>query len=266
VKELALRVPADEVEAALDAILPVLPGGAHVLEDGGAVELRILDSPGTPSPEDLRALAGPRLLDWSSAEVSDDWRRRRLERYEPLIVAERFLVRPDWAPAGTDQKLSEIVLEQSSAFGTGLHPTTQACLATLAEVDPGGSLLDCGCGSGVLSIAASRLGFSPVIAVDVSEPTVAAARRNVGRNGAEVDVRLLDLMSEAPPPAKTIVANVPPEVHAGLGRRLERRPDLAIVSGFHDDEAPSIGALWEAHGLKVEDEVRANEWSVLVLR
>ena len=73
-------------------------------------------------------------------------------------LAERFLLRPEWAPPGDDPRLTEIALGQGPAFGTGLHPTTQACLATLAEVEPGGSLADCGCGSGVLSIAAAKLG------------------------------------------------------------------------------------------------------------
>ena len=133
--ELTLRVGAGDAEEVLDAVLPTLPGGAHVREAGGAVLVTIASTPGTPDEKELRRLVGSRLIDLTAAEASDDWRERRLARYEPLVVAERFLLRPDWAPPSDDRNLIEIVLEQGPAFGTGLHPTTQACLATMAEVE-----------------------------------------------------------------------------------------------------------------------------------
>jgi hypothetical protein len=139
VRELALRVPAAALEDVLDAVLPALPGGVHLRHKGDEAELAIAFVPGAPEPEELRRLAGPWLIELSAAEVPDDWRQRRLRRYQPLVVADRFLVRPKWAPSGNDPGLTEIVLEPSSAFGTGLHPTTQACLAMLAEVESGDS-------------------------------------------------------------------------------------------------------------------------------
>lgn len=264
--ELRLRVGAAHVDDVLDAVLPALPGGLHVREEGDAVELAVLSGPGTPGEEELRALAGPRLVEMASAEVSDDWRERRLARYRPLVVAERFLIRPEWAREGEGGDLIEIVLEQTAAFGTGVHPTTQACLATLAELDPGGSFADLGCGSGVLSIAAARLGFSPVIAVDVEQNSVATARRNADRNAAEIDVRRLDVTAEPPPAAGTMAANIPPQIHVALAGRVERPPSTLIASGFKPDEIPAVGSAWEARGLSIEDEIRANEWSVLVMR
>jgi ribosomal protein L11 methyltransferase len=266
VLELTLRVGAADVEDVRDAVLPTLPGGLHLRHDGEAVELRILDTPGTPNEEELLALVGPRLIELTAAEVSDDWRRRRLDRYEPLIVAERFLLRPEWAPQGEDQSLIEIVLEQNPAFGTGLHPTTQACLATLAEVGAGGSLADVGCGSGVLSIAAAKLGWSPIVAVDIEPTSVAATRANAARNGVEIEVRRVDVASEPPPQAETVVANIPPGVQLALADRLDGAPALLIASGFKPDEIPAVASAWERHGLSVADEVRANEWSVLVMR
>jgi ribosomal protein L11 methyltransferase len=266
VQELTLRVPAVALEDVLDAVLPALPGGLHIREAGDEAELAILFTAGTPEPEELRRLAGPPLIDLRSAEVADDWRQRRLGRYRPLIVADRFLVRPDWAPVGDDAGLTEIVLEQSSAFGTGLHPTTQACLAVLAEVESGGSFADFGCGSGVLSIAAARLGWSPVVAVDNVESSVAAARRNAALNQVEVEAREIDLAGERPPTAETIVANIPPEVQAALVGALEQAPRLTIASGFQPDDIAAVASAWGALGLEVVDEARANEWSLLVLR
>lgn len=265
-RELTLRVPADEAEAVLDRILPALPGGLHLREDGAVVELSILDAPGTPAEDELRELAGPRLVDLRTAEASDDWRERRLARYEPLVVAERFLLRPEWAPQGEDRGLTEIVLEQGPAFGTGLHPTTQACLATMSELEAGGSFADVGCGSGVLSIAAAKLGWSPIVAIDVDPNSVRIARGNADRNGVAIDVRRVDIATEPPPGAETVVANVPPAVQFALAERLDPTPSLLIASGFKPDEISAIASAWEPRGLSVAEEVRANEWSVLVLR
>jgi ribosomal protein L11 methyltransferase len=266
VRELTLRIAAADVEDVLDAVLPALPGGVHLRHEGEEVAIAVTAFPGTPGEQELRHLAGQRLIELRAAEVADDWRERRLSRYGPLVVADRFLVRPDWAPAGDDPSLTEIVLEESSAFGTGLHPTTQACLAALAEIEPAGSFADFGSGSGVLSIAAARLGWSPVVAVDNVEPSVAAARRNAARNGVEIDVRRIDLAAETPPNAETIVANVPPEVQVALAGSLAQAPRLAVASGFQADDVAAVASAWSAHGLQVADEVRANEWSLLVMR
>jgi ribosomal protein L11 methyltransferase len=266
VLELTLRVGAGDAEEVLDAVLPTLPGGVHVREAGGAVVLTIAATPGTPDERELRRLVGSRLIDLIAAEVSDDWRERRLDRYEPLIVAGRFLLRPEWAPPSEDQSLTEIVLEQGPAFGTGLHPTTQACLATMAEADASGSFADVGCGSGVLSIAAAKLGWSPIVAIDVDPNSIRIARRNADRNGVTIDVRRVDVAAEPPPGAETIVANVPPAVQLAVAERLDPPPSLLIASGFKPDEIPTVTSAWEPRGLSVADEVRANEWSVLVMR
>lgn len=265
-RELTLRVAAAEVEEVLDSVLPALPGGTHMRQEGDAIELTILGSPGAPDEEELRRLAGSRLIDLRSREASDDWRERRLGRYAPLVIAGRFLVRPDWAPPSVDPSLTEIVLVQSAAFGTGVHPTTQACLATLAEAPPGGSFADYGCGSGVLSIAAGLLGFSPVIAVDIDATSVAAARDNAARNGVEIDARRVDLTSEPPPPADTIVANIPPAIQLELAGGLDGAPTLVIASGFKPEDSAEVASAWGAHGLRVAEELPAMEWTVLVLR
>jgi ribosomal protein L11 methyltransferase len=266
VLELTLRVAAAEVEEALDALLPALPGGVHVRSADGEVAIAVLATPGTPSEEELRRLIGPWLIELSANEVSDEWRQRRLARYEPLVIAGRFLIRPEWAPRGEDPDLIEIALEQAAAFGTGLHPTTQACLATLAGVEPGGAFADLGCGSGVLSIAAARLGFSSVVAIDVDVGSVAATARNAKRNGVELEARRVDLRQEPAPVAESIVANVPPDIQRALTGNLREPPRQAIVSGFGPEESAAVAAGWEAHGLRIADEVRANEWVVLVMR
>jgi ribosomal protein L11 methyltransferase len=266
VRELTLRVPAAALEEVLDAVLPALPGGAHVRGDGDEAELAILSLPGTPGSEQLRALAEPHPVELSEAEVSEDWRERRLDRYEPLIVVDRFLVRPEWAPRSGDPSLVEIVLEQSTAFGTGVHPTTQACLALLSSLPPSGSFADYGCGSGVLSIAAAKLGWSPLLAVDVEEASIEAARRNAARNAVEVRTRRIDVTAEPPPGADTVVANVPPGIQMALAAALDRAPAQAIVSGFKPADAEAVASAWGAHGLELDQRLQAQEWTALLLR
>jgi ribosomal protein L11 methyltransferase len=263
---LTLRVSAAEAEKVLDAILPALPGGAHLRQEEERTAITIYDLPGTPGEVELRSLLGRLPVELSRSAASDDWRQRRLERYEPLVIADRFLLRPSWAPPGDDLDLVEIVLEQAPAFGTGLHPTTQACLAELAECEPAGSLADFGCGSGVLSIAAAKLGWSPVLAVDVDEGSVAVAGRNAAASGVEIDARRLDLTAVTPPAADALVANVPPEIHLAVAERIEDPPRLVLASGFHPGDIPAVAAAWERLGLSPHDEVRAQGWVVLVLR
>jgi ribosomal protein L11 methyltransferase len=264
--EITLRVGAADIEEVLDAVLPALPGGAHLRDEGGEIEIKVAGLPGWPDEGRVRELAGSRLIELTSAEVSDDWRERRLSRYEPLVVADRFLVRPSWAPAGEDPSLTEIVLEQRAAFGTGVHPTTQSCLAALAEVaEPTGSFADCGCGSGVLSIAAAKLGWSPVIAVDIDEASLSAARENAARNGVEIETHRVDLALESPPPAGTVAANVPPRIQTALAAGLEEAPALVVASGFTAEDVEEVAAAWGGHGLKLVEEQRVMEWSMLKL-
>jgi len=266
VHELRLRVAAAHVEDVLDVVLPLIPGGVHIRQQGEEAELAIVIAPGTPDAEELRRAAAPHLIDLRAGEAPDGWRERRLARYEPLIVADRVLIRPEWAPAASDSDLIEIALGESGAFGSGVHPTTQASLALLCGIDPGGAFADFGCGSGILAIAAAKLGFSPVVAIDVDEASLLATRRNAAANGVEVGTRRLDLTSEPAPVADTVAANVPPQVHLGLASALGRAPTRAVVSGFKPTEAEAVTAAWSRHGLAVAKRLQVGEWTTLLLR
>ena len=123
---------------------------------------------------------GDALVEVTSSEVADDWRERWRSYHRPAVVRERLTVRPPWEPPGTTPL--DVVIDPGQAFGTGAHATTRLCLELLLEVGPPGSLLDLGCGSGVLAIAAARLGFAPVVAVDNDPAAVAAANANAALN------------------------------------------------------------------------------------
>ncbi|HLY94613.1 MAG TPA: 50S ribosomal protein L11 methyltransferase, partial [Gaiellaceae bacterium] len=130
----------------------------------------------------------------------DEWRA-----FHHGVAVGRLWVGPPWEqpPAG----LVPVVVDPGRAFGTGAHPTTRLCLELLQEVAPG-SLLDVGCGSGVLSIAAARLGFAPVTAIDVDDAAVEATLANAQVNGVELVARRADALADELPQAEVVVANV----------------------------------------------------------
>lgn len=116
-----------------------------------------------------------------------------------------------------------VVIDPGAAFGTGAHPTTRLCLELLQELAPA-SLLDVGCGSGVLAIAAAKLGFSPVVALDNDPEAIEATLTNAEANGVAPDVRLIDALTEPLPPADVVVCNI------SLGALEELAPRLRCVT------------------------------------
>ena len=147
----------------------------------------------------------------------------------------RFWVGPPWedAPRGA----VTVVIDPGRAFGTGAHATTRLCIIALEELERG-SLLDVGCGSGVLSIAAAKLGFAPVLAVDADAAAIEATRSNARANGVVFEARRLDALVDAPPPANVAVANIALDVVEALGARIEC--DRLVTSGYLETSDPTL--------------------------
>ena len=126
-----------------------------------------------------------------------------------------------------------MVVDPGQAFGTGAHATTRLCLELLVEAARG-SLLDLGCGSGVLAIAAAKLGFAPVTALDSDELAVAIARENAHRNGVEIEIRAADALRDDLPQTDIAVANIELGPVTALASRVRAR--TWITSGYrpHD--------------------------------
>jgi ribosomal protein L11 methyltransferase len=252
---LAVRVRREQAELVLADLLELAPGGVEERDDGDVVEYAVYGAPGElPALPDLRAAAGGALVEVATSEVADDWDERWKAFHHPVRVGD-LLVRPPWAPA--------------QAFGTGAHPTTRLCLELMLELDPAGALVDLGCGSGILAIAAARLGWAPVLGLDHDLEAVRAARDNAAANGASVQVRRHDMMRDGPAPgAPTVLANllrplllrVAKDGFAGPG------PDALIVSGLLADEGDEVAAAFAVQGLRDDARRQDGDWVALLLR
>jgi ribosomal protein L11 methyltransferase len=161
---------------------------------------------------------------------ADEWRRFHV----PVTIGPLW-VGPPWHEPAAGQM--PVVIDPGRAFGTGAHETTRLCLELLLDV-PGRSLLDAGCGSGVIAIAAAKLGFAPVVAVDLEEPAIDAARRNAAANGVELDLRRADVLADELPRTDVVVANVTLAAVEALGERLRCR--RLITSGYLVAEEPRL--------------------------
>jgi ribosomal protein L11 methyltransferase len=264
-REVTVTVPRRAVEDVLDRLLPIVPGGIREVPVGRRVELRMRGE-GIPDREALVQAAGRWPHRVSERDMPDDWRQRRLLDYEQDVIGGRLVVRPDWAPAPSPG-LIDLAIADSAAFGSGAHPTTRTCLELLLEIEPCGSFADLGCGSGVQAILAARLGWSPVVAVDLMADCVSAALANAERAGAQIEARVMDLAEQAPPAADGFAANVPAALHERLAITLpEPVPRVGVVSGFGgDEEEAAVIAAYARRGMRERQSRRVHGWSVLVL-
>jgi ribosomal protein L11 methyltransferase len=160
------------------------------------------------------------------SEVAPGWEERWRDFHRPVRIGPLWMG-PPWERPPSDAVA--ITIDPGRAFGTGAHATTRLCLEFLTEL-PHGSLLDLGCGSGVLAIAAARLGFAPVVALDHEEAAIEATAANAAANGVEVVTRLGDALAAPSHTAAVIVANLSAPLVTELSGRLDCR--RAVTSGY----------------------------------
>jgi ribosomal protein L11 methyltransferase len=189
-------------------------------------------------------------------EVADrDWVRATQSQFDPIPIGDRLVITPSWhADAVRDAALDgapgdarlAIVLDPGLAFGTGSHPTTRLCLQWLERhVAPGDSVIDYGCGSGVLAIAAARLGAAAVVAIDIDPQALQATRDNAQRNGVTVDVR--GTGEPHPTQADVVVANIlssPLKLLAPLLASLVRPGGRLVLSGVLERQIDEVSACY----------------------
>jgi len=263
---LAVRAPADAADAVLGALLELAPSGVEQVDGDGWVEYALYGAPGElPSLPDGEAHVAGTTVSVRGEAVPDDWEERWKRFHVPLLLDGRLYIRPPWEEPAVRPGVAEVVIDPGQAFGTGTHPTTRLCLELLLELEPRGSLADLGCGSGVLAIAAAKLGFDPVTALDADAAAVRATDANARANAVELArVGRADLRREPPPPADTVVANLMrPLLLRVAGLMGDKRPDDLIVSGLLDHEADEVAAAFAP--LAERRRLSLKGWSALLL-
>jgi ribosomal protein L11 methyltransferase len=231
----------------LAALLELAPTGVEQVDGDGWVEFALYGTPGElPTfPEGEAELGGARIQ-VRGEEVPDDWEERWKRFHVPVLVGGKLWVRPPWEEPAVRPGVIEVVIDPGRAFGTGTHPTTRLCLELLLELDGRGSFADLGCGSGVLSIAAAKLGFAPVVAVDSDRLAVEATLLNARDNGVVLDrVERFDLRSGEVPRADVVAANLMRPLLLTLTEAMrEAGPRALVASGLLDHEADEVAAAF----------------------
>jgi ribosomal protein L11 methyltransferase len=247
----------------LAALLELAPSGVEQVDGDGFVEYALYGAPGElPSFPSGSAEVGGVVVQVRGEPVADDWSERWKRFHEPVLVGDRVFVRPPWAsprPGALD-----LVVDPGQAFGTGAHATTRLSLELLLQLKPEGSFADLGCGSGVLAIAAARLGFAPVTAVDNEAAALEATRANATANGLALDrVERMDLRTERAPTAETVAANLTRPLLLRVGELMDRPPRRLILSGLLEEEADEVRAAFGP--LTERRRLSAQGWSALLL-
>jgi ribosomal protein L11 methyltransferase len=264
---LAVRCRPELAERVLAELVTLAPGGVEEERGTGYVEFAIYGPPGElPELPDLQAAAGEALVEVTSTEVPEDWADRWQDFHEPLLVGGRLWVRPSWEEPrpGT----IDVVIDPGRAFGTGAHPTTMMCLellVALADGDAKGPLADWGTGSGVLAIAAAKLGFGPVVACDHEPAALEAAARNAAANGVEVALARVNLREEAPPAGATATANLTAPLLREVTGRMNPAPERMICSGVLASEADSVVETLARSGLVERERRSMGDWAAISL-
>ena len=222
----------------------------------------------------LRALGFAPAADVRVAALADEnWADAWRVHFKPRAVGRRLVIAPPWdLPAPNGRIVIEI--EPGRAFGTGHHGTTAGCLEALEaaiERDPPSRMLDLGTGSGILAIAAARLGVASVLAVDDDPDAVACAMANAARNHVSDRVRcaLADAATLREPRAPLVVANLLSAAHRRLAAQYLRSltpGGSLLLGGILDAEAADLGGALAVHGLIHRASRSVEGWTTLELR
>ena len=228
----------------------------------------------------------------------EDWKLAYRRHFKTESVGRHLLIVPEWELASIDQPNNRTIvcLDPGMAFGTGKHETTRACLEYIDELSGQGSFLDMGCGSGILSIAAAKLGYAPVAGFDIDEEAVAASKENAEKNGVQVDYRAfargkgavtLDSSIEAAKgiypdlalqgkandpsarpfePADLVVANILGPLLIAFADEIVGyvKKDL-VISGILTELYPEVLAAFTSRGCREVSRKNLGEWSTGLL-
>jgi ribosomal protein L11 methyltransferase len=288
---LAVRCAPEQAELVLAELTVLAPNGVEEERGPGYVEYAIYGGEGElPELGELDAAIGGGRVEVNATEIPDDWADRWRDFHKPLLVADRLWLRPSWEPPR--EGAIDVVVDPGQAFGTGAHPTTRLCLEFLCELeaagDAGGELMDLGTGSGVLAIAAAKLGWSPVRGYDHEEAALEAAAANAAANGVALQLEQVNLRERLPSLAPMVVANMTAPILTAVAAQLAKRagdgegpprshpavaperalpvPSTLVCSGLLPTELDAAAEGFAPTGLAEVERRTERDWAALLLQ
>jgi ribosomal protein L11 methyltransferase len=291
---LSLKIEAkDNTADVLSDALLELGALSAIIEDANAEtpdEQAIFGEPGDPPPgiwqqnivsalfnndvvvvdimQSLSRVTNLHNLSYSTELIAEqDWVRATQSQFDPIRIRDDLWIVPTWHSAPNPMALN-IVLDPGLAFGTGSHPTTHLCLAWLADnVKSGDAVLDYGCGSGILAIAAKKLGAGSVIGIDIDTQAIQSSNYNAEQNSVSAEFYLADqLTANQVPPADVVVANILSSALSVLAPLLAtacRQGGKIALSGIlreQTDQLTDIYATW----FKMDVPIYMDNWVLMM--
>lgn len=195
----------------------------------------------------------------------EDWAENWKQYYKPFRLGEHMVVKPTWEPWNAQPGDLIIEIDPGMAFGTGTHETTAMCVRMIEKYYRGGTLLDVGTGSGILAIAAARLGAKGILAVDIDPDAVRVAKENVAHNGLDdaIKVRQGDLLKGLSERFDFAVANILAPVICMLAAPLKKHLQPSgrfVCSGVIADAQADVNAALLAAGYIIDEVQRQGDW------
>jgi ribosomal protein L11 methyltransferase len=284
---LAVRCTPEQADLVLAELTVLAPNGVEEERGPGYVEYAVYGGEGElPELGDLDAAIAGGRVEVSSTEIPDDWADRWRDFHKPLLVAERLWLRPSWEPPR--EGAVDVVVDPGQAFGTGAHPTTRLCLSYLCELERAGEawgeLVDLGTGSGVLAIAAAKLGWAPIRAYDHEPAAIEAARTNAAANNVDLSLQRANLREHLHELAPTVVANMTAPILLAVAAQLRDKgrtrrslpksategpppvPSTLVCSGLLPQELDDVSSSFGECGLTEADRRQDGDWAALLLR
>jgi ribosomal protein L11 methyltransferase len=297
--ELSVEADLEAVEAVSEILSRVAPGGTSVepafeLADEGLGARVDTSRPATirayvpardPAAAEAAVAVAERALDHLRAfdlrpigpvrtrlVDEEDWAEAWKRHFPVTRIGRRIVIRPSWRRHRAEPGDVVLALDPGMAFGTGLHPTTRLCLEALESIadrslTAGARVLDVGCGSGILSVAAARLGAARVVGLDIDPIAIEATTANVRRNRLARRVRAREgSVPSGEPPFDLVLANLIASVLVALAPALacELRPGGRLVaSGIFRDRESEVAGVFAAAGLEVVERWASDDWVAL---
>ncbi len=221
----------------------------------------------------IRPIPAPQFQTFEEVNWAETWK----QHYQPIPIGKRLIIVPTWLDS-PDQRRIPIRIDPGMAFGTGTHPTTQLCLEMLEEYTPTGeAVLDIGCGSGILSIAAVLLGAQRAYGVDIESESVPAAQANAATNeiadqvefamGSVAEIKSgIFPIRQAPLVLANILSSILQRLLAtGLGE-LVSPGGVLVLSGILEEQVPDMEAAVQRHGLQILSRKQIDDWVALAVQ